>query len=176
MRSGERISAFIRRLTRADLVVAVISDKYLRSPYCMYGLYRIWQRCQGDRDDLAQRLVPVILPEVRIGSFRERVPYLEFWSDQATELEEMIRRPNLRPNPESWDEVRLVREFAHHVDGILGFLQDVLMPRNLEAQLNDDFQAVRETIRRLLGAPPPEPRAATATADRRAPGAPGPSA
>jgi internalin A len=150
MRPGERISAFMRRLTRADLVVAVISDKYLRSPYCMYEIYKLWQRCQGDADELIERLVPIVLPEVRIGNFEERAPYLEYWSERATRLEELIRKPNLRPSSESWEEVRLVREFAHHVDQILVFVQDVLMPRKLEAQLDDGFQAVRDALRRKI--------------------------
>ena len=150
MRPGERISAFIRRLTRADLVVAVISDKYLRSPYCMYEIYRLWQKHQGDADDLARSLVPIVLPEVKIGSFRERVSYLEYWTDQAESLEVLIRNPKLSPGSQSWEEFRLVREFAHHVDDILVFLQDILMPRKLEVHLDDGFQSVREALRRRI--------------------------
>jgi len=37
------------------------------------------------------------------------------------------------------------------VDDILVFLQDVLMPRKLEAHLDDGFQAVREALRRRIG-------------------------
>jgi internalin A len=151
IRSGERISAFIRRLTRADLVVAVISDKYLRSPYCMYEIHQLWQRCLGDADDLLERLVPVVLPEVKVGNVRERLPYMEYWSEQAESLEALIRNPKLRPSRESWEEVRLVRKFAEDVDAILVFLQDVLMPRKLEAHLDDGFQAVRDALRRRIG-------------------------
>ena len=151
IRPGDRISAFIRRLTRADLVVAVISDKYLRSPFCMFEIYKLWQKSQEDADLLAERLVPIVLPEMKIGNVRERLPYLEYWSDQAESLEALIRNPKLRPSSDSWEEVRLVREFAHHVDGILVFLQDVLMPRKLEAHLDDGFQAVREALRRRMG-------------------------
>jgi internalin A len=150
--SGERISAFIRRLTRADYVMAVISDKYLRSHYCMYEIYKLWQKYQGDADDLVRHLVPIMLPEVKIGSIRERLPFLEFWADQANSLEALIRKPNLRPGRESWEEVRLVREFAHHVDDILVFLQDILMPRKLKVHLDDDFHAVREALRQRMGA------------------------
>ncbi len=46
---------------------------------------------------------------------------------------------------------RLVREFAHHVDDILVFLQDVLIPRKLEAHLDDGFQSVREALRSRMG-------------------------
>ncbi|MEA2560036.1 MAG: internalin [Acidobacteriota bacterium] len=147
---GERISAFIRQLTRADLVVAVISDKYLRSSYCMYEIYRLWQKHQGNGDELARCLVPIVLPEVKVGNLRERVPYLEYWADQAESLEALVRNPKLRPSSESWEEVRLVQEFAHHVDDILVFVQDILMPRKLEAHLDDGFQTVREALRRRM--------------------------
>jgi hypothetical protein len=43
-------------------------------------------------------------------------------------------------------------EFAHHIDDILGFCQDVLMPRKLEAHLDDGFAAVREALRRRIAA------------------------
>jgi internalin A len=151
IRPGELISAFIRQLTRADLVVAVISDKYLRSPYCMYEIYRLWQRCQGDADDLAQHLVPIVLPEVQIGNIQDRLTYLEHWDAQAKSVEALQGKMNLfRLSRESFEKARLILEFAHHVDDILVFLQDVLMPRNLEAHLDDGFQAVRDALRRRI--------------------------
>ena len=47
--------------------------------------------------------------------------------------------------------MRLVREFAMHIDPMLVFLQDVLMPRKLEAHFEGDFAEVREVLRRRLG-------------------------
>jgi len=151
IRPGELISAFMRRLTRADLVVAVISDKYLRSPYCMYEIYKLWQKSQGDADILAQCVVPIILPEVKIGDIQEKLPYLEYWDGEAKIVEALPGRTNvLRLSRESFEKAPLVLEFAHHVDDILVFLQDFLMPRNLEVHLEDGFQAVREVLRRRL--------------------------
>ena len=43
-------------------------------------------------------------------------------------------------------EYRLVRDFANHVDEILVFIADVLMPRR-----TDDFSVVRETLLRKMG-------------------------
>ncbi|HSS48943.1 MAG TPA: toll/interleukin-1 receptor domain-containing protein [Thermoanaerobaculia bacterium] len=127
IQAGELISAFIRRLTRADLIVAVISDRYLRSPYCMYEIYRLWQRHQGDSGDLAQHL-----------------------------LRALVRDPKLRPGHQSWKEVRLVEEFSLHVDDILVFVQNVLMPRNLEAHLDGNFEIVLTALRRRMTARKPE--------------------
>ncbi|HEX4960322.1 MAG TPA: leucine-rich repeat domain-containing protein [Thermoanaerobaculia bacterium] len=150
MRSGELISAFIRRLTRADLVVAVISDKYLRSPYCMYEIYKLWQRCQGDADLLTRCLVPIVLPEVKVGDVEDRAPYLRYWSTRKANLE-ALRRDLDNLSSASVEEIRLVQEFAHHVDEILLFLKDALMPNKLEVHFEDGFQAVREALRRRTG-------------------------
>jgi internalin A len=154
IRAGDRISAFLRRLTRADLVVAVISDKYLRSAYCMYEIYKLWQGCQGEADDLLQRLVPIVLPEVRIANVGERATYLRHWAQEAREAEALVGDPDiiLTLSGESLREVRLLREFAQHVDEILIFLADILMPRKLEVHLDEDFQQVRDAIRRRIEA------------------------
>ena len=62
----------------------------------------------------------------------------------------MRRDLDLSLSAEDWDEVRLVHEFAHHVGQILGFLNDVLMPRKLEVHLDNGFEAVREALERRL--------------------------
>src|SRR5262249_16670835 len=88
MQPGDLISAFMRRITRADLVVAVISDKYLRSPYCMDEVHGLWQKSQEDAALMAERLVPIVLPEVRIERLRDRAPYLKYWQAQLEEMQE----------------------------------------------------------------------------------------
>ncbi len=66
------------------------------------------------------------------------------------------RAPGLRLalSAESWEQVRPVRQLAHHLDGILAFLHDVPMPRNLDAHARfaGGLQAVREALHQRLGA------------------------
>jgi internalin A len=150
LRPGDLISAFMRRLTRADLVVAVISDKYLRSPYCMDEIHGLWQKSQEDGGLMAERLVPIVLPEVKIGRLQDRAPYIRHWKVQREELQELQRELGEDFSPESHREFRAVRNFAQDVDGILKFLQDVLMPRKLDAHLDDGFEAVRAALRRRI--------------------------
>jgi internalin A len=45
MRPGDSISEFMDRLAEGDYVIAVISDKYPRSQYCMNELFRIYRNC-----------------------------------------------------------------------------------------------------------------------------------
>lgn len=151
MQSGELISAFMRRITRADFVVAVISDKYLRSSYCMTEIHGLWQKRQEDAALMAERVVPIVLPDVKMEKLGDRVPYVRYWREQLKEMKALHRELGLDLDPETHREARLVRSFAQDVDGILKFLQDVLMPRKLEAHLDNGFEAVREALRRRMG-------------------------
>ncbi len=132
--------------------MAVISDKYLRSPYCMYEIYKIWQKYQGDTADLAQHLVPIMLPDVKIGDIQESLPYLEYWDAQAKSVEALATRVNLlRLNRETFERARAgpgIRPPCGRYPRL--FLRDVLMPRKLEAHLENDFQTVRDALRRRL--------------------------
>jgi internalin A len=150
IRPGNQISAFIRQLTGADHVVAVISDKYLRSSYCMTEIHGLWQRSQEDAELMAQCVVPIVLPEVKIEMPRDRASYLRYWREQKEELEELFREFGPDLDPGDLRELRLVRHFAQDVAGILRFLQDVLMPRKLKVHLDDGFQEVREALRRQM--------------------------
>ena len=47
MRIGDSITKFMDRLARGDRVIVILSDKYLRSPFCMYELYEIWRLAGG---------------------------------------------------------------------------------------------------------------------------------
>src|SRR6516165_2213749 len=61
MRSGDLISGFMKRIGLADRVIVVLSDKYLRSAYCMTELYSIYQRSVGEKEDFLRRITSIVL-------------------------------------------------------------------------------------------------------------------
>ena len=65
----------MKRIGLADHVIVVLSDKYLRSPYCMTELYSIYQRSVGEKEDLLRRIIPLQLADARFGTPEERVEY-----------------------------------------------------------------------------------------------------
>ena len=56
MRPGDLISEFMDRLSEGDFILAVISDKYLRSEYCMYELFRIYRNSADNPERFSGRL------------------------------------------------------------------------------------------------------------------------
>ncbi|MEJ8846300.1 COR domain-containing protein [Variovorax rhizosphaerae] len=80
------ISEFMQRIGRGELVVAVISDKYLRSPYCMFELLEIKRH-----GDMRERLFPIVLPDAKIREMSDQLDYVLFWQQQKRKIEEKVR-------------------------------------------------------------------------------------
>jgi hypothetical protein len=76
----------MKRIGLADHVIVVLSDKYLRSPYCMTELHSIHQRSVGEKEDFLRRIIPLRLDDARFGTWRDRLVYTKHW---RTEFEEM---------------------------------------------------------------------------------------
>ena len=91
MRVGDEISAFMKRITRADLVIVVLSDKYLHSPYCMAELYGIYQRAQGDKADFLEHIVPLTLADAKFATWQERAALAEHWQAECEEMEKSLK-------------------------------------------------------------------------------------
>jgi hypothetical protein len=80
----------------------------------------------------------------------QRAPHIRHWKREQKKLEKLQLELGLSLSEQSVKEARLVLEFAHHVDAILVFLNDILMPRKLEAHLDNGFQPVREALQRRM--------------------------
>jgi internalin A len=143
MRPGDLISGFMQRIGRADHVIVVLSEKYLRSTYCMTELHFIYQRSLGEKDEFLRRIIPLVLADARIATWRDRVAYTEYWKAEFKAMEK--RLPTL--GAESRELYNKTRDWYFRIDDILGFISDKLAPHGFENIVKDDFAALRAMLR-----------------------------
>jgi internalin A len=150
IKSGDRISEFMKRLIEGDLVVAILSDKYLRSPFCMCELFGVYRHC-GDRvDQFLNHVIPLVLPDAKITNPLDRVDYAGYWKQERDRLYQAVHRLGdvAYVGLEAVKEYLLVGEFARHVADMLTFLNDKLMPRDLDKMKRDGFADIMTLIRK----------------------------
>lgn len=149
MQPGQLISEFMDRLAKGDYIIAVISDKYLRSEYCMYELFRIYRNC-ADRPELfIGRVIPMILPDAKVGSLPQRLARARYWSDQAKDLEPLVKDNLAAVGNTFYSKVRLIGEFARNTSDMLEHLTDKLQPRDFERQATEGFKEILNQIKPL---------------------------
>jgi len=130
---GDSITRFMNRISQADRVFVVLSDKYLRSPYCMYELYEVWQYSRRKEDDFLQRIRIYTLPCAKIFSLSDRLDYSRHWMDEFSAVEVKIKQLGAAFIGETvLKKFRLMHDFAKHVGDILETLADIVQPRTFE--------------------------------------------
>jgi internalin A len=147
MRPGDLISAFMDRLAAADRVIVVISAKYLRSEYCMYELFKIYQSCRNKAEDFQRRIIPIVLPDAGLsGKTLERLKVADEWDKQRKELESIfVKNPDIL-GERGYKKYRLICEFSRNTFDMLDYLLNQLQPRDYDRQMEESFPELCEQI------------------------------
>ena len=147
MRNGDLISAFMKNFGTADNVIAVISQKYLRSPSCMTELHSIWRNCNDDPKNFQKRVHPLILKDAHT---HDDFTHIRFRKDKEASLLDAQREFGADFGVSNHRKFRLVGSFAREVADMLAMLNDKVMKRDFDSDdlSLDDFQWIVDLLRR----------------------------
>ncbi len=137
LKLGDSISAFMRRIGEGDRVFVVLSAKYLRSPWCMFELFEVWQNCGRRKEAFLGKARVFVLPDAKFDSVPRRIEWARFWKDQYDEIDATIRThgPGL-VGEDDFRAFRRIQDFYLNVGNILATIADIVQPRTL-AQFAD---------------------------------------
>ena len=110
-----------------------MSEKYLRSVYCMTELYEIWSRCQSNEDNFIARVRVFTLLDARIGTIIERADHRRWWRDQHARVKALVDEDGQDSlSTSDYQQFRLMGHFVRHVPEILSVVQGTLRPGTFE--------------------------------------------
>jgi HEAT repeat protein/ABC-type dipeptide/oligopeptide/nickel transport system ATPase component len=84
------IKEFMDFLGRAECIILIISDKYLKSENCIYELIEIYKN-----GDFIDRIFPVILQDAKIFKAVDRLKYVRYWEKEVRDLQDEIKEGNI---------------------------------------------------------------------------------
>jgi internalin A len=134
MKLGDSISAFMRKIGEGDRVFVILSDKYLKSPHCMFELCEIWRTSRQEGPKLLDRVRVYTLGDADIWKPLARAKYAAHWRKEHDDFEAYVRE-NGGPSilgERDFAAYRRMGEFCRHVGDILATLADIVQPRSFE--------------------------------------------
>ena len=143
MKIGDRISTFMDRIGRGAAdgrVCIVMSDKYLKSAYCMHELFDVWRNCREDSDTLIDRTRVFVLPSAIISTAAERAQYVVYWQREFKARNALVKKHGqfvLSDNDNA--ELRLMSRFVSETANVLHLVQDILRPRSFDDYVKHVF-------------------------------------
>jgi internalin A len=143
MKIGDRISTFMDRIGKGAVngrVCIVLSDKYLRSAYCMHELFDAWRNCREDGGTFIDRTRVFVLPCAKIATAVERAQYVIYWQSKFKEMNTLVRKrgPFVISDKDN-AEFRLMSRFVSETANVLHLVQDTLRPRSFDSYVNHVF-------------------------------------
>jgi internalin A len=130
---GDSFIRFMQQLGSRDLLFVILSDKYLKSAYCMYELLEVWRNCKEKPETFRKRVLVYRLSDAAMSTPRERVLCAKYWREQFNELDATVREfgPDLLGEAD-FKRYKLMQDFSHRVGDILALIADTLQPRDFD--------------------------------------------
>jgi internalin A len=143
MKIGDRISTFMDRVGKGAVngrVFIVLSDKYLKSGYCMHELFDVWRNCRADPEIFMDRTRVLVLPSAKISTPEDRAEYVIHWQKRYKRLDALVRKHgSLVLSDTDNAEFRLMSLFVSYTANFLQLMQDTLRPRSFDEFVNYVF-------------------------------------
>lgn len=142
------IKEFMERIGRGDCIIVVVSDKYLRSPNCMFELVEI-----AENKQFKSRVFPVMWHDANIYDPIKQIEYIKYWEEKRTTLATAIKTldpANLHGIREQMDLYDRIRD---KVSGLTSTLRDmnVLTPEiHRESDFSQLFAALEKRLRTYI--------------------------
>ena len=146
------IRDFMRQIGEGHAVIVVISDKYLKSPNCMFELVEI-----ARNKNFYDRIFPIVLGDADIYDPVNRIKYIKHWEERIRDLDAAMKSVSgtnlqgMREELDSYDEIR------DRVSELTFFLKD-MNTLKAEIQESSNFASlISDLEKRLATAEPATP-------------------
>ena len=135
------IKKFEERIGNGDIIILVISDKYLKSEHCMFEILKIKEHA-----NMNDRIFPIVLKCAKIYNEIDRIDYINFWDDRINTLNKKIktiRNPvGITTVIEKLNDFNDIRRALADITNILRTMNTL----NLEMHRENNFEIIRTMI------------------------------
>jgi GNAT superfamily N-acetyltransferase len=130
---GENIDAFMREIGAGDRIFVILSDKYLRSPYCMFELSEIWRTSRQEGGEFLKRVRIYALPDAKIWKPTDWADWAIYWKQEHDDLDGRARQHGATIlGAHGHRRLMQMQRFYTQVADILGTLAGIVQPRSFE--------------------------------------------
>jgi endonuclease G len=133
LKVGDSVSKFMSQIAQGDVIFVVLSDKYLKSPYCMFELFEIWRVNRQDDTEFLKRVRVYALQDAKISTPIDRLRYAGYWKKEHDELKRAIDEVGLDVIGQADMRLyKLMQGYYNQVSDMLALFASILQPRTFD--------------------------------------------
>ncbi|MBE9002364.1 TIR domain-containing protein [Nostoc sp. LEGE 12447] len=145
---GKSIHDFMQEIGRGNYVIVVVSDKYLRSEYCMFEAVEIMKR-----KDYEQKVFPVVLQDANVYTKEGKTEYIKYWKQQSETLKQLMGSElSAHEDSAMYNVAEKIMEISQKIDEFMFFISDKLSidpSQNFNGFINQLTDAIKNDAVKL---------------------------
>ena len=146
------ISKFMNEIGTADFVIVAISDKYLKSKFCMYELYELFRNSGMNRETFGKKIFPIRIEESLNLSDPDVVNgYIRYWKVQEQEWTKRVKDESDSITEEQARQYQFIKRLVIDIRNILSCLADI-NSLNLSTLKSNNFADIKLALRESMEA------------------------
>jgi hypothetical protein len=146
------ISGFMKDIGKGNIIIVSISDKYLKSKFCMFELYEIYRNCGMSKEAFVKKIFPIREEEINLSDAEIIDHYNDYWKAQELELEAIVKDKTQETTSEQFAQYEAVKRIGSEVGNLLCILADI-NSLNITLLSNNDFAEIKQSLRNSLKHP-----------------------
>lgn len=139
------ISGFMSDIGKGNIIIIALSDKYLKSRFCMFELYEIYRNCGMSKADFVKKVFPVRVEEINLSDPHVIDQYADYWKAEELKHEAIVKDVNQETTSEQFAQYEAVKRIASEIGNLLNFLSDI-NSLNIELISENDFAAMKQSL------------------------------
>ncbi|MFK8102184.1 MAG: TIR domain-containing protein [Saprospiraceae bacterium] len=147
---GGLISKFMEEIGEGDLIVVFVSEKYAKSPYCMFELYEIARNNRWDKEAFTKRILPVPVEFIHFGDPDVLDYYFDYWGKQEQKWAAFLQKRIGQISEAQSKKYHNIKDIHQNFGKLSDWLIDINSSTTSLLKEND-FQQVKAAILARLG-------------------------
>lgn len=139
------ISDFIGRIGKGKIIIVAISEKYLKSSYCMFELYEIARNSNFDKTYFTDKILPVMVEFIDFTKPTIIQKYFSYWQDEYDMWDALVKKYSSQLAVEQlqrYDNIKMIfQNFGRLTEWIIDM--NALSPRILST---NNFAHIKNEI------------------------------
>lgn len=146
---GGPIGAFMKELGKGDLIVVFISDKYAKSPNCMFELNEIARNSKLEEELFRTRILPVPVERIRFDDPDVLETYFQHWEEEEKKWEKLIQKRTQQTSDRQFKRYENARLINQRFGELSDWLADI-NTSTIDLLTDNNFELVKKAIKNRL--------------------------
>ena len=139
------ITDFMKRIGKGNIVIVAMTEKYFKSPNCMFELYEVFRNSKFEKEEFIKKIFPIRVESIPFDKPKIMREYLNYWKTKKEDKGVLVKDFLDNTEREEFNEYKVICD----INSKFGELVTIL--KNMNAMTtsilsNDNFAEIKKAI------------------------------